>query len=80
MKEVKIMKKIIEINNKMPVLWDGKVKFVSVCQFWVLALCSSFGSVSGPFTSPRLFFHLGKEKKRERKEKNKPPADFKPIE
>ena len=63
---------IIQINNKMPALWDSKVTFVSVSQHLGLALCSPFGSVFGPFVTPDLIVSLGgiklkkKEKKRER--------------
>ena len=72
------------MNNKIPALWDSKVTFVSVSQFLELALCSPFGSVSRPFVTPRLIVSLGgrktkKGKRRERKEKNKPPADFKVV-
>ena len=61
----------------MQVLWNSKMKFVSVFQLLQLALCSLFGSVSGPFTAPGLIVSLG-EKKKKKKEK-KPPADFKPT-
>ena len=50
---------IIHINNKMPALWDSKVTFVSVSQFWGLALCSPFRSFSGPFVTPHLIVSLG---------------------
>ena len=78
----------------MLALWDRKVTFVSVSQFWGLALCSPFWSVSGPFVTQRLIVFTWKKKKRKkggsrkregpkRKEKkkdnNKPPADFKPV-
>ena len=34
-KEIKIMKKIIiQVNNNLQVLWNSKVKFVSVSQCW----------------------------------------------
>ena len=58
----------------MQVLWNTKVKFVSVSQLLVLALCSLFGSVSGPFTAQVLLSHLGKKNKKE-----KHPADFKLV-
>ena len=77
------MKKIIQINSKMPILWDSKVTFVSVSQCWGLALCSLFGSISGPFVTASLIVSLGERKKgkKERgKKKNKLPADFKPTE
>ena len=70
----------------MSVPWESKVTLVSVSQFWGLALCSPFGSVSGPFVTPRLIVSLGGRKTRERnlsliffsqKEKNNPPVDFK---
>ena len=68
----------------MPVLWDSKVTFASVSQFWGLALCSPFGSVSGPCVTPHLIVSLGKRKKKGGKrkrngKKNKPSADFKPV-
>ena len=50
----------------MPALWYSKVTFISVSQFWGLALCSPFGSVSGPFVTPRLIVSLGGRKTRER--------------
>ena len=55
--------------------------FVSVSQFWGLALSSLFGSVSGPFIITRLIVSLGGRKKRTKRDKgkNKPPVDFKPI-
>ena len=54
------MKKIIiQINNKMPVLWDCKVKFVLVSQLLGLAFCSFCGSVFGPFTTADLIVSLG---------------------
>ena len=57
------------------------MKFVSVSQFWELALCTPFGSISGPFTTPGLIVSLGgRKKKGKERKKNKPPADFKPIE
>ena len=62
----------------MPALWDSKVTFVPVSRFLGLALCSPFGSVCGPLVTPRLIVSLGGGKK-ERKEKNKPLADFKPV-
>ena len=59
----------------MPALWASKVTFVSVSQFLVLALCSPFGSVSGPFIISRLIVSLwGRKqrgKKREEKKKKK---------
>ena len=76
MKVVNITKKIIiiHINNKMPVLWNSKVTFVSVSQFVGLALCSPFVYVCGPFLTPHLIVSLRgrkkmKKKKRERKKK-----------
>ena len=60
---------IIHINNNMPVLWDSKVTFVSVSQFWGLALCSPFGFVFGPFITPGLIVSLGaREKKGQKRE------------
>ena len=58
----------------MPALWDSKVTFVSVSQFWGLGLCSPFGCVSGSLVTPRLIAslrHGKKEKKRERNQKEK---------
>ena len=42
---------IIKINNNMQVIWNSKLKFVSGSQLFRIALCSLFGSVSGPFTA-----------------------------
>ena len=53
----------IHINNKIPALWDTKVTFVSVSQFWGLTLYSSFWSISG------LFITLGERKKGKNKER-----------
>ena len=53
----------------MPFLWDSKVKCVTVSQFGGLTLWFSFGSVSGPFTTPSLIVSLWGRKKREWKEK-----------
>ena len=47
----------------MPALWDSKMTFVSVSQFWGLALYSPFGSVSGPFVTPGLIVSLGAREK-----------------
>ena len=47
----------------MPALWDSKVTFVSVSQFWGLALYSPFGSVSG---IQRPIVSLGGRKKKEK--------------
>ena len=55
----------------MPVLWDSKVKFVSVSHFWGLALCFPCGSVSGPFTTPHLIVSLPGRKKKKKKRKRK---------
>ena len=60
---------IIHINSKMPALWDSKVTFVSVSQFWGLALYSPFGSVSGPFLTPCLIVSLGGRKKKGKKKR-----------
>ena len=64
----------------MWVLWNSKVKFVSVSQLLGLALWSLFGFVYGPFTVPGLTVSL-REKKRKKKnlQKKKPPDDFKPT-
>ena len=35
----------------MQVIWNSKLKFVSGSQLFRIALCSLFGSVSGPFTA-----------------------------
>ena len=43
----------------MQVLWNSKVKFISVSQLWLLALCFLFGSAPGPFTAPGLIVSLG---------------------
>ena len=53
----------------MPVLWDSKVTFVSVSEFWELTLCSPFGSVSGPFVTPHLIVSLGVRKTQGKKKK-----------
>ena len=53
-------------------LWDSKMKYVAVSQFWGLALCSLFQSVSGPFITPGLIVSLGeRKKKRKKKERGK---------
>ena len=70
----------------MQVLEDSKVKLVSVSLLLGSALCSFFGSVSGPFTTPDLIVSLWGGgrciEERERRKKNKggkkPPAHFKP--
>ena len=56
----------------MQVLWNTKVKFVSVSQLLGLGLWSLFGSESGPFTAPGLIVSPG-----EKKENEKPHTDFK---
>ena len=63
----------IHINNKIPALWDTKVTFVSVSQFWGLGLCSTYGSVSGPFITPRftISFRGRKKRKKKREERKK---------
>ena len=67
-KEIKILKNNNKINNKMQLLWDSKVKFVSASQLLALALCSLSGSVFCSFTAPGVIVsHLGKEKKRKEK-------------
>ena len=62
MSDVRIMKKIIiQIYNKLQVLWNSKVKFVSLCQ---LLGCPLFGSNSGLFTVPGFIVsHVGIKKK-----------------
>ena len=50
----------------MQVLEDSKVKLVSVSMLLGSALCSFFGSVSGPFTTPDLIVSLGGRKKRKK--------------
>ena len=58
---------MIQPNNIMQVLWNSKVKFVSVSQLLGLALYSLFESVSGPITAPGFIVLLwGKKGKRER--------------
>ena len=47
----------------MQVIWNSKLKFVSGSQLFRIALCSLFGSVSGPFTAPGLNVSLGEKKK-----------------
>lgn len=49
----------------MKVLWNNKVKFVSVSELLGLALLLLFGSVSGPFKAPGFIVSFGgiKEKK-----------------
>ena len=51
----------------MSAVWHSKVTLVSVSQFWGLALCSLFGSVSGPLTDPGLTVSLGGRKKEKEK-------------
>ena len=71
----------------MPALWASKVTFVSVSQFWGLALYSPFGSVSGPFLTPCLIVSLGGRKKKGKKKREDPkrkknkklPADLKLV-
>ena len=48
----------------MEVLWNSKMKFVSVSQLLGLVLQSLFGSDSGPFTTPGLIVSLGGKKKK----------------
>ena len=48
-------------------LWDSKVTFVSVSHIWGLSLYSPYGSVSGPFVTPRLTVSLGGRKKKGKK-------------
>ena len=64
----------------MQVLWNNIVKFVSVSQLLGSALCSLFGSVSGPFSAPDLSVSLGgKKEKTKTKEPKMPPVEFKPA-
>ena len=69
---------IIQRNNKMPVLWDSKVKFCQFLSFW--------GSLVLPLWFCVWTFHnfisycLTWGKKKKGKEKKKPPADFNPVE
>ena len=53
----------------MQVRWNRNGKFVSVSQLLGLALCSLFGSVSGPFTVPGLIVSLWGRKKKNKKKK-----------
>ena len=55
MKDVRIMKKIIQIYNMLQVLWSSKVKFVSLSQ---LLGCPLFGSGFGLFTVPDFIVSL----------------------
>ena len=82
-KDVKNMKKIIvQIYNNLQVLWNSKVKFVSLSHLlgWPV-----FGSDSGSFTAPGFIVLLkGIQTKKERKKRKKgrrgekkPPAGFK---
>ena len=74
-KEVKTMTTIIiQINNNLQVLWNSKVKFVSVSQ---LLGWSVFGCDSGPFTVPGLIASLVGRRGRKEFKKKKPPACFK---
>ena len=55
----------------MQVLWNSKVKFVSVSQLLgLLALWSLFGSDSGPLTVLGLIISLGEKKEEIRKKKS----------
>ena len=53
----------------MPVLWDSKVKFVSVSQFWRLALCSPLGCLCTFHNSTSYCLTWGKEKNQRGKKK-----------
>ena len=56
MSDVRIMKKIIiQIYNNLQVLWNSKVKFVSLSQ---LLGCPLFGSNSGLFTVSGIIVSL----------------------
>ena len=65
---------IILINNKMQVLWNSKVKFVSVSQLLGLALWSLSASVTVPGLIGSLGGVAGDGGERGKK---RPPADFK---
>ena len=54
----------------MSALWDGK-GHLSVSQFWGLALCSAFASVSEPLVTPRLIVSLGGRQKGGKKKKER---------
>ena len=62
MKDVRIMKKIIQIYNNLQLLWSSKVKYVSLSQ---LLGCPLFGSNFGLFTVPGFIVSLGIKKKKE---------------
>ena len=68
MKDVRIMKKIIQIYNNLQVLWSSKVKFVSLSQ--VLG-CLFFRFNSGLFTVPGFIISLVRIKKKGRDKKGK---------
>ena len=55
MTDVRIIEKIIQIYNNLHVLWNRKVKFVSLPQ---LLGCRLFGSNSGLFTVPGFIVSL----------------------
>ena len=55
MSDVRIMKNIIQIYNNLQVLWNSKVKFVSLSQ---LLGCPLFGSNFGLFTVPGFIISL----------------------
>ena len=66
----------------MPALWDSKVTFVSLSQFWgvilVLPLWICLWTLCNSTSYCLTWGKKKKEKKRGMK-KNKPPADFKPV-
>ena len=55
MKDVRVMKKIIQIYNNLQVLWSSKVKFVSLPQ---LLRCPLFGSIPDLFIVPGFIVSL----------------------
>ena len=61
----------------MQVLWDSKMRFVSVSQMLGLTSCFLFGSFSGPFTAPGLTVSLG-GKTKQNKNKNQTKTKTKP--
>ena len=61
----------MQINNEMPALWNSKVAFVSASQFFGLALCCPFGSISQNFITLRLIVLLGGRRKGGKKDRRK---------
>ena len=66
----------MQINNNLQVLWNSKVKFVSLSQ---LLGCPLFGTDSGPFTALFYCLTFAREGGGRKKKKKKPPVGFQPA-